>query len=108
MDNWNDAENTELTGEITEGYFGEGSGNVRDAPGRKHPRKKRKIQNHESNYTGYESRHGFSTDENVNGSEVLSHERSGINSPDETPVFTEGDSRNFTPDSKKSFVESFG
>ena len=45
MDSWNDTENTELTGEITEGYFSEGSGNVRDAPKRKYPGKK-----YEQNY----------------------------------------------------------
>ena len=73
MDSWNDTENTELTGEITEGYFSEGSGNVRDAPKKKHPKKKGRIQN------------------------------SGIN---DSPAFTENDSRIFTPDSKKSFVES--
>ena len=73
MDSWNDAENTELTGEITEGYFSEGSGNVRDAPKRKHPGKKGRIRN------------------------------LGIN---DSPAFTEEDSRIFTPDSRKSFVES--
>ena len=73
MDSWNDAENTELTGEITEGYFSEGSGNVRDAPKRKHPGKKGRIQD------------------------------PGIN---DSPAFTEDDSRIFTPDGRKSFVES--
>lgn len=70
MDSLNDAENTELTGEITDGYFSEGSGNVRDAPKRRHPRKKARVQ------------------------------------ADESTAFTEGDSRIFTPDSRKSFVES--
>ena len=70
MDSLNDAENTELTGEITEGYFSEGSGNVRDAPKRRRPRKKARVQT------------------------------------DESTAFTEGDSRIFTPDSRKSFVES--
>ena len=70
MSIWNDTENAELTGEITEGYFSEGSGNVRDAPKRKHLRKKKRMQKNE------------------------------------TPAFTEGDSRIFTPDSRKSFVES--
>ena len=73
MDSWKGTENTELTEEITEGYFSEGSGNVRDAPGRKSPRKKGGMQD------------------------------PGIN---DSPVFTEGDLRIFTPDSKKSFVES--
>ena len=73
MDSWNETENTELTGEITEGYFGEGSGNVRDAPKRKHLGKKGRIQD------------------------------PGIN---DSPAFTEDDSRIFTPDSRKSFVES--
>ena len=73
MDSWNDSENTELTGEITEGYFSEGSGNVRDAPKKKHPKKKGRIQD------------------------------PGIN---DSPAFTEDDSRIFTPDSRKSFVES--
>ena len=73
MDSWNDTENTELTGEITEGYFSEGSGNVRDAPKKKHPKKKGRIQ------------------------------APGIN---DSPAFTEDDSRIFTPDSRKSFVES--
>lgn len=106
MDNLNDAENTELTGEITQGYFSEGSGNVRDAPEKRRARKKTRIQNSESNYTGYESRCGFSADVNVHGSEGFSYEESESDMPDGSPVFTEGDSRIFTPDSKKSFVES--
>ena len=73
MSIWNDTENTELTGEITEGYFSEGSGNVRDAPKKKHRKKKGRIQD------------------------------PGIN---DSPAFTEDDSRIFTPDSRKSFVES--
>ena len=73
MDSWNDSENTELTGEITEGYFSEGSGNVRDAPKKKHRKKKGRIQD------------------------------PGIN---DSPAFTEDDSRIFTQDSRKSFVES--
>ncbi len=106
MSIWNDSENTELTGEITEGYFSEGSDKARDAPRRKHPRKKNRKKDPVSDYTGYESRYGFSLDGNVNVSEVLSHEHSRNNSSDEAPAFTEGDSRIFTPDSRKSFVES--
>lgn len=73
MDSWNDSENTELNGEIMEGYFSEGSGNVRDAPKKKHPKKKGRIQD------------------------------PGIN---DSPAFIEDDSRIFTQDSRKSFVES--
>ncbi len=90
MSIWNDSENTELTGEISEGYFSEGSGNVRDAPGKKHPRKKGRMRNPESNYQEHTRRYDFSTDERTSDS----------------PAFTEGDSRIFTPDSKKSFIES--
>ena len=106
MDNWNETENTELTGEITEGYFGEGSGNVRDAPKRKYPRKKNRMQNKESDYTGYESRFGFSTDNNREGSDVLETREHRNFTVDDAAAFTENDSRIFTPDSRKSFVES--
>ena len=106
MDSWNETENTELTGEITEGYFGEGSGNVRDAPKRKHTRKKKRMQNKESDYTGYESRFGFSTDNNREESDVLETREQRNFAPDDSTVFTENDSRIFTPDSRKSFVES--
>ena len=106
MDGWNETENTELSGEITEGYFGEGSGNVRDAPKRKYPRKKNRMQNKESDYTGYESRFGFSTDNNREGSDVLETREQRNFTIDDTAAFTENDSRIFTPDSRKSFVES--
>ena len=106
MDSWNETETTELSGEITEGYFGEGSGNVRDAPKRKYPRKKNRMQNKESDYTGYESRFGFSTDNNREGSDVLETREHRNFTVDDAAAFTENDSRIFTPDSRKSFVES--
>ena len=106
MDSWNDSENTELTGEITEGYFSEGSGNVRDAPKKKHPKKKGRIQNPESDYTGYESRYGFSGAESIEEPEKLDNAMGRSFVADDFAAFTENDSRIFTPDSRKSFVES--
>ena len=106
MDSWNDSENIELTGEITEGYFSEGSGNVRDAPKKKHPKKKGRIQNPESDYTGYESRYGFSGAESIEEPEKLDNAMGRSFVADDFAAFTENDSRIFTPDSRKSFVES--
>ena len=67
---WNETENTELSGEVTEGYFGESSDKARDAPGKRHPRRKKMTGNTES----AESRYGFRTDEITADTELSDHE----------------------------------
>ncbi len=102
MNDWNDTENTELSGEVTEGYFGESSDKARDAPGKRHPRRKKMTGNTES----AESRYGFRTDEITADTELSDHENTMKIHEGDSAAFTESDTRIFTPDSKRSFVES--
>ena len=102
MNDWNDTENTELSGEVTEGYFGESSDKARDAPGKRHPRRKKMTGNTES----AESRYGFRADEITTDTELSDHENTMKIHEGDPAAFTESDTRIFTPDSKRSFVES--
>ena len=92
MNIWNDTENTESSGEVTEGYFGESSDNARDAPKHKRPRRKAEPQDQESNYR--DNNRSFTEDDSTAFSE------------DEAKAFTEDGKRSFGEGSNKAFADN--
>jgi len=92
MSIWNDTENTESSGEVTEGYFGESSDNARDAPRHKRPRRKAEPQDQESNYR--DNNRSFTADDSTAFSE------------DEAKAFTEDGKRSFGEGSNKAFNDN--
>lgn len=92
MSIWNDTENTESSGEVTEGYFGESSDNARDAPKHKRPRRKAEPQDQESNYR--DKNRSFTADDSTAFSE------------DEAKAFTEDGKRSFGENSNKAFNDN--
>ena len=92
MSIWNDTENTESSGEVTEGYFGESSDNARDAPRHKRPRRKAGTQDSESNYQN--NNRSFTADDSTAFSE------------DEAKAFTEDGKRSFGEGSNKAFNDN--
>ena len=92
MSIWNDTENTESSGEVTEGYFGESSDNARDAPKHKRPRRKAGTQDQESNYR--DNNRSFTADDSTAFSE------------DEAKAFTEDGKRSFGENSNKAFNDN--
>ena len=92
MSIWNDTENTESSGEVTEGYFGESSDNARDAPKHKRPRRKAGTQDQESNYR--DNNRSFTADDSTAFSE------------DEAKAFTEDGKRSFGEGSNKAFNDN--
>ncbi len=92
MSIWNDKENTESSGEVTEGYFGGSSDNARDAPKHKRPRRKAGTQDQESNYR--DNNRSFTADDSAAFSE------------DEAKAFTEDGKRSFGEGSNKAFNDN--